>query len=101
MGITVAHFWIGLILLGVGWNFGFIASSAMVVQTHRPEERTKVQSFNDFLVFGVMAVMSFLSGGLLAWSGWALVNWFAFGPLAIALVALLIGGKWMKGAVAK
>ncbi len=96
LGITVAHFWIALILLGVGWNFGFIASSAMVVQTHRPEERNKVQAFNDFLVFGVMAVMSFMSGGMLAWSGWALVNWFAFAPIAIALAALLMSGQMAK-----
>lgn len=100
-GITVAHFWISLTVLGIGWNFGFIGSSAMVVQTHRPEERNKVQSFNDFLVFGVMALMSFMSGGLLAWSGWALVNWFAFGPLAIALLALLFSGQLMQARAAK
>ena len=100
MGITVAHFWIALILLGVGWNFGFIGSSAMVVQTHRPEERNKVQSFNDFLVFGVMAVMSFMSGGLLAWSGWALVNWVAFAPLAVAVIALVFSGQLAKKKIA-
>lgn len=93
MGITVWHFWIGLAILGIGWNFGFIGASAMVVATHRPEERNKVQSFNDFLVFGVMAVMSFASGGMLAWSGWDLVNWFAFGPIAIALVVLVMSGQ--------
>jgi MFS family permease len=100
MGITVAHFWIALILLGVGWNFGFIGASAMVVQTHRPEERNKVQSFNDFLVFGVMAVMSFMSGGLLAWSGWALVNWVAFAPLAVAVIALVFSGQLAKKKIA-
>ena len=98
MGITVAHFWISLTLLGIGWNFGFIGSSAMVVATHRPEERNKVQSFNDFLVFGVMAVMSFASGGMLAWSGWALVNWFAFVPIAVAAVALAMSGQMLKAA---
>lgn len=102
MGITVAHFWIGLAVLGIGWNFGFIGSSAMVVATHRPEERNKVQSFNDFLVFGVMAIMSFASGGMLAWSGWSLVNWFAFGPIGIALIAILMSGQLFKSpAVAK
>ena len=87
-GITVTHFWTGLIMLGVGWNFGFIGASAMVVAAHRPEERTKVQSFNDFVVFGTMAVGSFASGQMLAGGGWSLVNMIVFPPAAIGLVAL-------------
>ncbi|MBX3526130.1 MAG: MFS transporter [Rhodoblastus sp.] len=88
-GVTVAHFWTGLILLGVGWNFGFIGASAMVVAAHRPEERTKVQSFNDFVIFGTMAVGSFASGQMLAGGGWSLVNMIVFPPAAIGLVALV------------
>lgn len=68
-GIDVAHFSITLVLIGVGWNFGFVGASALVVECHRPEERTRVQSFNDFAVFGTMAVGSFSSGGLLAGYG--------------------------------
>ena len=68
-GQSVWNFWVGLTLLGFGWNFGFIGASAMVVETHRPEERNKVQSFNDFLIFGVMAAGSFSSGQLLTGFG--------------------------------
>src|SRR3546814_3454842 len=64
-----------LILLGLGWNFGFIGASALVLECHRPEEATRVQSFNDFMVFGTMAVGSFASGGLLATYGWETVLW--------------------------
>src|SRR3984893_12402355 len=53
-GVTALHFWGLLVVLGVGWNFGFIGASALVLETHRPQERNKVQAFNDFLVFGVM-----------------------------------------------
>ena len=60
------HFWATLIVLGVGWNFSFIGASALVLETHRPQERNKVQAFNDFLVFGMMAIGSFSSGQLLA-----------------------------------
>lgn len=88
-GITVAHFWTGLILLGAGWNFGFIGASAMVVAAHRPEERAKVQSFNDFIIFGTMAVGSFMSGQMLAGGGWSLVNMIVFPPAAIGLMALV------------
>jgi MFS family permease len=73
-GITVAHFWSALVLLGIGWNFAFIGATAMVTQCHRPNERNKVQAFNDFLVFGSMAIGSFSSGQLLANYGWAAVN---------------------------
>jgi MFS family permease len=88
-GITVAHFWATLILLGLGWNLGFVGATAMVTQCHRPEERNKVQSFNDFLVFGSMAVASFSSGKLLANFGWAAVNSVMF-PVILTAAGLLI-----------
>ena len=69
-GISLWHFWIGLALLGVGWNFAFIGATTMVTLCHRPNERNKVQAFNDFLVFGSMAIGSFSSGQLLAGFGW-------------------------------
>ncbi|MBN8967743.1 MAG: MFS transporter [Rhizobiales bacterium] len=91
-GITPVHFWLALIVMGLGWNFGFIGASALVVETHRPQERNKVQAFNDFLVFGTMALTSFASGHVLASHGWAVVNLLIFPPVAIALlcVALLM-----------
>lgn len=93
-GIDVAHFWVTLILLGIGWNFGFIGASAMVVECHRPEERARVQSFNDFLVFGTMTIGSFLSGGLLSAFGWTTVLMLSFVPLLIAVVALTSLTYW-------
>jgi MFS family permease len=88
LGIDVAHFWATLILLGVGWNFGFVGASAMVLECHRPEETARVQSFYDFLVYGTMVVGSLTSGGLLSVYGWNTVLLTAFGPLAIAVLAL-------------
>ena len=91
-GLSAWHFGAGLVLLGVGWNFGFVGASAMVLETHRPEERTRVQSFNDFLVFGTMAVGSFSSGGLLNAFGWAAVNWVVFPPIVLSLALLATMG---------
>jgi len=88
-GLSVAHFWTALILLGIGWNFSFIGATALVTDCYRPEERTKVQAANDFLVFGCVAAASFSSGKLLDAGGWELVNWLAFPPIALALVLLL------------
>src|ERR1700722_14823844 len=87
-GITALHFWGTLIVLGVGWNFGFVGASALVLETHRPQERNKVQAFNDFLVFGMMALGSFSSGQLLANYGWAGVNLVGFPPVLLGLAVL-------------
>jgi predicted MFS family arabinose efflux permease len=95
LGITVAHFWIGLILLGVGWNFGFIGATTMVTECHRPNERNRVQSFNDFLVFGSMAIGSFSSGSLLHYFGWAAVNDVVF-PVVLVAGGLLIWGAMRR-----
>lgn len=89
-GIDIAHFWLTLILLGVGWNFGFIGASALVLECHRPEEKTRVQSLNDFIVFGTMTFGSFASGGLLAVYDWDMVLWVSFAPLALATIALAL-----------
>jgi MFS family permease len=87
-GTEIAHFWLSMILLGMGWNFGFLGASALVLECHRPEERTRVQALNDFLVFGTMVVATFASGGLLTEYGWAMVCWIAFAPLFIAWFSL-------------
>ncbi|CAH1653016.1 Riboflavin transporter RfnT [Hyphomicrobiales bacterium] len=88
LGVDIAHFWLTLILLGIGWNFGFVGASALVLECHRSEEKARVQSLNDFAVFGTMAIGSFLSGGLLAAYGWTTVLWLSFLPLTLALLAL-------------
>lgn len=88
LGVDIAHFWLTLILLGVGWNFGFIGASALVLDCHRPEEKTAVQSLNDFVVFGTMAVGSFASGSVLAAYDWDTVLLVSLVPLLLALIAL-------------
>jgi MFS family permease len=93
-GMTVWHFWGSLLLLGVGWNFGFVGASAMVLDCYRPEERTRVQSMNDFAIFGSMVVGSFLSGGLLNSYGWQIVCLISFAPLLLAAATL-----WTTGAL--
>jgi MFS family permease len=93
-GLTVRHFWASLVLLGLGWNFGFVGASAMALDCYRPEERTRVQSMNDFAVFGSMVVGSFLSGGLLNSHGWEVVCLISFAPLLLAALTL-----WTTGAL--
>jgi len=89
-GTTAMHFWATLAVLGVGWNFSFVGASALVLGTHRPVERNKVQAFNDFLVFGMMAIGSFSSGQLLANYGWSAVNLVVYPPVLLGLTVLML-----------
>jgi predicted MFS family arabinose efflux permease len=92
-GLDLFNFWGGLILLGVGWNFGFIGATSIVTDCYRPEERAKVQAMNDFLVFGTVALSSFSSGRMLGSAGWDAINLLMF-PL-VALVLVMLGGlRW-------
>ncbi|MEP3430199.1 MAG: MFS transporter [Roseibium sp.] len=88
-GLELATFWTALVLLGLGWNFGFIGATAMLTDTYRPEERNLVQSVNDFLVFGFVAAASFSSGALLNAFGWGTVNILVFPFVALCLGLLV------------
>ena len=68
-GFQLIHFHTALILLGVGWNFGFIGGTAMLTMAHEPEERGRAQGMNDFFVFGFVTLASLASGGLMNCSG--------------------------------
>ncbi|MGH6726171.1 MAG: MFS transporter [Pseudolabrys sp.] len=83
-GVTVAHFWTALVLLGLGWNLAFIGATNMVAKCYRPEERNKVQAFNDFLIFGSMALSSFSSGQILEYLGWTAINEAIFPTIFVA-----------------
>ena len=87
-GASVAHFWAALILLGLGWNFGFIGGTALVTESYRPEEKEKVQALNDFLVFGFVALASFSSGEILISGGWQAVNLVVVPISVLCLLAL-------------
>jgi MFS family permease len=87
-GIAILNFWGALVLLGLGWNFGFISATTMLTQTYRPEERSKVQGLNDSILFGFVALASFSSGKLFSSVGWSAINVVVLPMVAICAVAL-------------
>lgn len=95
-GISIPHFWVGLALLGVGWNFLFVGATTLLTEAYLPEEKAKVQAINDFLVFGASAAGSFAAGHLLHTVGWEAVNW-GVAPLALMIMAGLIWLKLRRG----
>ncbi len=92
MGTGVVHFWLGLVLLGVGWNFLFIGSTYLLTECYRPEEKAKTQGINDLLVFGTVACTALGSGALQNIFGW---QWVNYGVLPFVLVALAVN-LWLK-----
>jgi MFS family permease len=87
-GITVAHFWWALVILGIGWNFLYIGGTTLLTETYRPEERAKAQGAMDQCIFIVMAISSFGSGMTVTSVGWARVNLLALPLIAIIALAL-------------
>jgi predicted MFS family arabinose efflux permease len=97
-GVSVAHFWGALVLLGLGWNLSFIGATTMITQCHRPDERNKAQAFNDFLIFGSMALSSFSSGQLLEHLGWTAINAVIFPTILVAGAMLVWLAARKRGA---
>lgn len=87
-GIQLWQFWTTLILLGLGWNFGFIGSTAMVTESYRPEEKGTIQGFHDLVLFGAVAFASLMSGAVYNAWGWNMLAWVVFPISLLCLVAL-------------
>ena len=88
-GVELWNFWVALVLLGIGWNFMFIGGTALLTDTYLPEEKAKIQSFNDFMVFGMVAVASLSSGVLQQTIGWQAVNTGIVPLVTLALAGTL------------
>jgi MFS family permease len=88
-GLEVAHFWMAMVLLGVGWNFMFIGGTTLLTECHTPSERGKAQGANDLAIFITMAVTSLSSGLLFTLQGWKLMNQLAVPFLLLTGAAML------------
>ena len=87
-GVDLHHFYLALVALGIGWNFGFIGATSLLATAYSPEEQAKVQGLNDFLVFGLVAFASFSSGALLNSFGWTAVQ-LAVVPSVLVAAAII------------
>ena len=88
MGVELTNFFIALVLLGIGWNFGFIGATAMLTQAHPAHERGRVQGLNDFLIFGCVTLASLSSGVLMSLGETTLAGWNAVNIAMIPFLAL-------------
>jgi MFS family permease len=91
-GVELEDFFIALVLLGIGWNFGFIGATTMLAGAHEPHERGRMQGLNDLLVFGGVTMASLASGGLMNCSGGNPVDGWNAVNMAMAPFLVLAGG---------
>ena len=94
-GVNLENFFLALVFIGLGWNFGFIGATTMLANSHSEAERGRIQGMNDLFVFGGVTVASFSSGGLMNCTGgnhltgWTSVNLAIFPMLLIAAATLV------------
>lgn len=87
-GTTVAHFWVALALLGVGWNFMFIGGTTLLTTAASADEQPLAQGINESLTLFSNAIASGLAGYLLHRVGWQAMNYAALPFLLLCLLAL-------------
>lgn len=94
-GVELENFFIALVLLGLGWNFGFIGATTMLAGAHDSHEKGRMQGLNDLLVFGGVTMASLASGGLMNCSGGNPVDGWNAVNMAMAPFLVLAGGALM------
>lgn len=89
LGTSVSHYWAALTLLGVSWNFLFIGGTTLLTETYKPEERSKTQAMNDFVIFTTVTISSLTAGTLQHHFGWQVINIGVIPILTFVLVSIL------------
>ena len=92
-GVAFANFWLGLVLLGVGWNFMYVGGTTMLTQTYTHEERARVEGVNETCLFATVVAASTSSGAILDLLGWSAMNLVVVLPLTAVLVGLALVGR--------
>jgi MFS family permease len=94
-GVAIWHFWVALVLLGVGWNLMYTGGTTLLIEVYAPAEKSKTQGLNDAIVFAVMAISSFSSGALVSAAGWQTMNLGAV-PFIIVVAAATLWLAWVR-----
>lgn len=92
-GHAVMHYWLALVMLGIGWNFLYVGGTTLLTRTYRASERFRAQAVNDFSIFGCSAAGSLLAGTVIHLLGWAILLLAVTIPLLLMLTALI----WIRG----
>ncbi|KYG33035.1 MFS transporter [Alkalihalobacillus trypoxylicola] len=88
-GDSLISIMIALILLGLGWNFGLISGTALIVDSTTTETRAKTQGSVDVLIALAGASGGALSGMVVAHSSYATLS-IGGGILALLLIPFVV-----------
>jgi MFS family permease len=94
VGVTASShalwaYWLGLVLLGLGWNLLFIGATVLLTKSYTPAEQYRAQGLNDVTVFGSQAMASLASGAVLYRFGWVAMS-LATAPILLLVLALIV-----------
>jgi MFS family permease len=94
-GQLYTHFIVGLVMLGIGWNFLYIGGTTLLTESYLPAEKGAVQGINEFLVFSTTTLTAFSSGYLHHKFGWEALNQFAIPVVCFTACIILVFG-WSR-----
>jgi len=86
---SVNGFWLQLVLLGVGWNFLFVAGTSLLPSTHAHRDRFKAQALNDFTIFSLQAIAALSAGWVINLVSWQQILLGCLVPMAAMLTVLV------------
>ena len=95
-GLSVQHFYLSLIILGVGWNFGFVGATTMLAAAVPEAEKAVVQGANDTVIALASTLCAFAAGAIVAGFGWTLLA----GLAVIVVLGSMLGFGWSGRRVA-
>ena len=89
VGHEFMHYFVALLILGVGWNLMFVGATVLLAANYAPADRFRAQGYNDLSVFGSQALASLLAGTAIETLGWQTLN-----LIALPLLALVAWSLW-------
>jgi len=92
-GESIWHFRSALVLLGVGWNFMFIAATGLFSQSYQAKNKSKAQALNEFVVFSCVSVTALLSGWLESTVGWQMLNIYVLPFVLLVIMVFAFSAK--------
>lgn len=87
------HYWSALVLLGIGWNFMYVAGTTWLPQSYQENEKFRVQGINDLTIFSLQALASLSAGIVIGWFGW---NWVLLSTLPLLFLPVLALWHWRR-----
>lgn len=88
-GNSFWHYFVTLILLGLGWNMLFVGGSSIVAQSCSPEQRPRVQGMADLTITFMMAMSSLAAATMHYLYGWQVMIMMSVALVLVISVSII------------